>query len=57
MPHFNSIHIPHFQHFSARRAIVLARDQLSEHETEILMTVAILCGLLIAWTFWAVVVR
>jgi hypothetical protein len=57
MLHFDSIHVPHFQHFSARRALVSARDQLSAHKTEITMTVAILCGLLIAWTFWVVVAR
>jgi len=57
MLHFNSIHVPHFQHFSARRALVSARDQLSAHNIEITMTVAILCGLLIAWTFWVVVAR
>lgn len=53
MPHFNAIHFPHFQHFSIRGALLSVRD----HEIEILMSVAILCGLLIAWTFWAVVAR
>jgi len=55
MPHFSSIHVPHFQHFSVRTVLLSARDQLSEHEIDILMAVAILCALLIAWTFWAVV--
>lgn len=53
MPHLNSIHVPHFQQLSVRRALLSARD----HEIEILMTVAMLGGLLIAWTFWAVVAR
>jgi len=41
MRHVNSIHIPHFQHFSAR-------DKLGAHSIEITMTLAILFGLLIA---------
>jgi len=57
MRHVNSIHIPHFQHFSARSAFVSARDKFSEHSIEITMTLAILFGLFIALTFWAVVAR
>ena len=57
MRHLNSIHIPHFQHFSARSAFVSARDKFSEHSIEITMTLVILFGLLIALTFWAVVAR
>ena len=53
MSYFHSIHIPHFQHFSIRRALL----SIGDHETEILMTIAIICGFLIAWTFWAVVAR
>jgi len=52
-----SIHVPHFQHFSAHRALVSARDKLSAHSIEITMTLAILFGVLIVLSFWAVVAR
>jgi hypothetical protein len=57
MRSFNSIHVPYFQHFSARSAFASARDKFSEHSIEITLTLAILFGLLIALTFWAVVAR
>jgi hypothetical protein len=52
-----SIHVPHFQHFSARSAFVSAREKLSAHSIEIISTFAILLGVLIWLTFWAVVAR
>jgi len=53
----HSIHVPHFQHFSARSALVSARDKLSAHSIEITMTLAILFGVLMLLSFWAVVAR
>ena len=53
----HSIHVPHFQHFSARSALVSARDKLSAHSIEIAMTLAILFGVLMLLSFWAVVAR
>ncbi len=55
MQRFHSIHVPHFQHFSARSAYVSARDQLNAHGIEITMTFAILFGLFMLWAFWFVV--
>jgi hypothetical protein len=55
MQRFHSIHVPGFQHFSARSALVSARDQLNAHGIEITMTLAILFGLFMLWTFWSVV--
>jgi len=55
MQRFHSIHVPHFQHFSVRSALVSARDQLNAHGIEITMTLAILFGLFMLWTFWFVV--
>jgi len=52
-----SIHVPHFQHFSARGALVSARDKLSAHSIEIAMTFAILFGVLLLFSFWAVIAR
>jgi hypothetical protein len=53
----HSIHVPHFQHFSARSALVSVHDKLSAHSIEIIMTLAILFGVLILLSFWAVVAR
>lgn len=55
MQRFYSVHVPRFQHLSARSALVSARDQLNAHGIEITMTLAILFGLLMLWTFWFVV--
>jgi hypothetical protein len=55
MQRFHSIHVPHFRNFSARSALVSARDKLNVHGIEITMTLAILFGLLMLWTFWFVV--
>ena len=55
MPHLSSIHVPHLQHFSIRRALVSARDTLSAHSIEIIAAFAILFGVLILLSFWAVV--
>jgi hypothetical protein len=52
-----SIHVPHFQHFFTRSALVSARDKLSVHSIEIAMTVAVLFGVLILLSFWAVIAR
>ena len=57
MQRFHSIHVPHFQHFSARSALVSARDQLNFHGIEITMTLAILLGFLVLWAFWSVVAQ
>ena len=57
MRNFHSIPVPHFPHFSARSALVSARDLLSTHSIEIAMTFAILFGILILLGFWAVVAR
>jgi hypothetical protein len=57
MQRLHSIHIPHFQHFSARNVLVSARDQLDAHGMEITMTLAILFGLFMLWTFWIVAVH
>ena len=53
---FHTIHLPHFQHFSTHSAFVSCREKLSAHSIEIIMALAILCGVLIVLTFWAVVV-
>ena len=57
MRHFSSIHVPHVQHFSPRTALVSVRDQLSANYGVVALTLAILAGLLMALTFWAVVAR
>jgi hypothetical protein len=57
MQRFHSIHVPHFQHFSARSALLSARDQLSAHCFEITMTLVVLFGLVMLATFWVVVER
>jgi hypothetical protein len=54
---FHTIHLPHFQHFSARSVVVSAHEKLSAHSIEITMTFAILLGVLILLSFWAVVAR
>ena len=54
---FHTIHLPHFQHFSAHSALVSAREKLSDHSIEITMALVILFGVLIISTFWAVVAR
>jgi len=53
----HSIAVPHLPHFSARSALVSARDSLNAHSIEIAMTFAILFGVLILLGFWAVVAR
>ena len=54
---FHTIHVPHFQDFSARNALVSAREKLSDHSIEITMALTILFGVLMLLTFWAVVAR
>jgi len=54
---FHTIHLPHFQHFSARSALVSAREKLSDHSIEITMALTILFGVLMLLTFWTVVAR
>ena len=49
---FNSIHVPHFQHFSPRSAIVWVRAQLSANYGMVMITLAILVGLAIALVYW-----
>jgi hypothetical protein len=57
MQRFHSIHVPHFQHFFARSTLVSAREKLIDHSTEITMALAIIFGVLMVLTFWAVVAR
>lgn len=52
-----SIRVPHFRHFSARSALLSSRGKLSTHSLEIIMTFAILFGVLILLSFWAAVAR
>ena len=54
---FHTIHIPHFQHFSARGAFVSAREKLSDYSIEITLALTVLFGVLMLLTFWAVVAR
>ena len=54
---FHTIHFPHFPHFSARSALASVHEKLSDHSFEIAMALTILCGVLMALTFWAVVAR
>jgi hypothetical protein len=54
---FHTLHLPHVRHFSAHSALISAREKLSDHSIEIMMAIAILCGVLIVLTFWAVVAR
>lgn len=49
---FSSIHVPHFQHFSSRSALGSVRDQLSTNYGVVMITLAILVGLAIAWIYW-----
>ena len=54
---FHTIHLPHFQHFSARSALVSAREKLTDYSIEISMALTILFGVLMLLTFWAVLAR
>ena len=54
---FHTIHVPHFQHFSARNVLVSAREKLSDHSIEITLALTILFGVLMLLTFWSVVAR
>jgi hypothetical protein len=54
---FHTLHLPHLQHFSAHSALVSAREKLSDHSIEITMAFAILFGVLMVLTFWAVIAR
>jgi len=54
---FHTIHVPHFQHFSARNALVSAREKLSDHSIEVTMALTALFGVLMLLTFWTVVAR
>lgn len=54
---FQTIHLPHFQHFSARSAVLSVREKLSNHGIEITMALTILFGVLMVLTFWAVLAR
>ena len=54
---FHTIHVPHFQHFSAHSALVSAREKLSAHSIEIGIALTILFGVLMLLSFWAVVAR
>ena len=54
---FHTIHLPHFQHFSVRNALVSAHEKLSNHSMEITLALTILFGLMMLLTFWTVVAR
>ena len=54
---FHTIHLPHFQNFSARSALVSTYEKLSDHSIEITMALTFLFGALMLLTFWAVVAR
>ena len=54
---FHTIHLPHFQNFSARGALLSACEKLSDHSIEITMAVTFLFGVLMLLTFWVVVAR
>jgi len=53
----HSIHVAHFPHLSLRNGLLAARDTLSAHSIEITMTLAVLFGILVMLSFWAVVAR
>ena len=54
---FYTIPLPHFRHFSARSALVSARERLSDYSIEITLALTVLFGVLMLLTFWAVVAR
>jgi hypothetical protein len=54
---FHTIHVPHFQHFSARNALVSVREKLSDHSIEVTLALTALFGVLMLLTFWTVVAR
>jgi hypothetical protein len=54
---FHTSHPLHFQHVSAHSALASAREKWNDHIIEITMTIAILFGVLIVLTFWAVGAR
>jgi hypothetical protein len=54
---FHTIHLPHFQNFSARSALVSACEKLIDHGIEITMALTFLFGVLMLLTFWALVAR
>ena len=54
---FHTIHVPHYQHFSARNALVSAREKLSDYNIGITMALTILCGVLMLLAFWVVLAR
>ena len=55
---FHTIHFPHFQHFSARNALVSAHEKLSDYRIEITgLALMVLFGVLMLLSFWAVVAR
>jgi hypothetical protein len=53
----HTIHLPHFQHFLTRSALASAYEKLIDHSIEITMALAILFGVLMVLTFWAVLAR
>jgi len=50
---FHTIHLPHFQNFSARNALVSASEKLMDHSIETAIALIFLFGVL----FWVVVAR
>ena len=54
---FHTIHLPHFQNFSARNALVSACEKLMDHSIEITMALTFVFGVLMLLTFWVVVAR
>lgn len=50
---FHTIHLPHFQNFSARNALISAYEKLSDHSIEMAIALIFVFGVL----FWAVIAR
>jgi len=54
---FHTIHLPYFQHFSARSVLLSVHEKLSDHSIEITVALTVLFGVLMVLTFWAVLAR
>lgn len=54
---FHTVHLPHFQNFPARNALVSACEKLMDHSIEITMALTFVFGVLMLLTFWVVVAR
>jgi len=55
---FHTIHVPHFQYFSALNAFASVHQKLSDYRIEITgLALMVLFGVLMLLSFWAVVAR